>query len=493
MVFKSLQTRIFIGYLIISYGLFFFSFFILFHLEKKSLKAQAIENSMTLNEVYAGEISRQIQKKIEKLKRISETQLHIVDRKEIMRQLIGLLNDPHYGFLTNFYVEEGGDVHHATGRKSNASNRDYFLEMVDEMPDYIISKPIIGKTSKQAVFVIGVPIVIDGKFAGMIAGSTALNNLSRVINEKKMPLNSYAWITDRDGLIVAHPDPDVRMTTNLEKNEKYVSLEGKTIWGEMRGKSEGFIQYFDNSNNEVKVLTFFEIDYANGWKLGITTLARDINAPIKKFQQVIWIIAVVTFIIMGVLNYWISRILIRPIRELTDAVSVSDKGYVRMLNMKVTDDEVGVLILSYNKMSEAIRLYTDNLEDIVKKRTEELRVLNDKLENKNIKLFQSNEELKKENLRRKNEEKQKEQKIKELRDAITEIKTLKGLIPICANCKKIRDDKGYWNILESYIQKHSNASFSHGMCPECSDKLYGEEDWYIEMKNTNGQKNLVKD
>ncbi len=483
MVFKSLQKRIFIGYLIITYGLFFFSFSILFHLEKNSLMAQAIENSMTLNEIYAREISRKIQKKVEKLKRISETQQHILDRKEIMRQLNGLLNDPHYGFLTNFYVEEDGDVHHATGKKSNASNRDYFLEMVDEIPDYIISKPIIGKTSKQPVFVIGVPIVVDGKFAGMIAGSTALNSLSRIINEKKMPLNSYAWVTDRDGWIVAHPDPDVRMTTNLEKNEKYVSLEGKSIWGEMRGKSEGSIQYFDHSNKEEKILTFFEIDYAKGWKLGITTLARDINAPIENFQRVIWMIAVVTFIIMGVLNYWISKILVRPIRELTDAVSVSDKGYVKRLNMEVTDDEIGVLILSYNKMAETIKLYTNNLEDMVKERTEELKVLNNQLEKQNIKLFQSNEELRKENVRRKNEKKQKEQKIKEIQDAITEIKTLKGLIPICANCKKIRDDKGYWNILESYIQKHSDASFSHGMCPECSDKLYGEEVWYIAMKN----------
>ncbi len=63
-----------------------------------------------------------------------------------------------------------------------------------------------------------------------------------------------------------------------------------------------------------------------------------------------------------------------------------------------------------------------------------------------------------------------------------EIKILSGLVPICSSCKKIRDDKGYWNFLESYIEKHSEASFSHGMCPDCSEKLYGDEDWYIEMK-----------
>ncbi|WP_080806773.1 response regulator [Desulfamplus magnetovallimortis] len=73
----------------------------------------------------------------------------------------------------------------------------------------------------------------------------------------------------------------------------------------------------------------------------------------------------------------------------------------------------------------------------------------------------------------------------ELKNALAEIKVLKGILPICSQCKKIRDDKGYWNILEAYIQKHSNASFTHGICTECSDKLYGDEDWYIDMKKNN--------
>jgi PAS domain S-box-containing protein len=80
-------------------------------------------------------------------------------------------------------------------------------------------------------------------------------------------------------------------------------------------------------------------------------------------------------------------------------------------------------------------------------------------------------------------EEQRDKSILELKKALIEVKKLSGLLPICSHCKKIRDDKGYWNILESYIQKHSDASFSHGMCPECSDELYGKEDWYIEMKN----------
>ena len=64
--------------------------------------------------------------------------------------------------------------------------------------------------------------------------------------------------------------------------------------------------------------------------------------------------------------------------------------------------------------------------------------------------------------------------IRELQAALAEIKTLRGFIPICANCKNIRDDKGYWNRIEKYIQDHTEAQFSHSICPDCMKTLYPE-------------------
>lgn len=60
----------------------------------------------------------------------------------------------------------------------------------------------------------------------------------------------------------------------------------------------------------------------------------------------------------------------------------------------------------------------------------------------------------------------------ELQASLANVKTLRGLIPICCLCKKIRDDKGYWNQIESYIRDHSEVDFSHGLCPDCAKKLY---------------------
>lgn len=73
---------------------------------------------------------------------------------------------------------------------------------------------------------------------------------------------------------------------------------------------------------------------------------------------------------------------------------------------------------------------------------------------------------------RKRAEEERNRLLDEKEKAMSEVKVLSGLLPICAWCKKIRDDKGYWNQIESYINSHSEAEFSHSICPDCAEKLY---------------------
>ena len=84
---------------------------------------------------------------------------------------------------------------------------------------------------------------------------------------------------------------------------------------------------------------------------------------------------------------------------------------------------------------------------------------------------------------RKHAEEQRDRLIVELQKTLAEVKTLSGLLPICMHCKKIRDDKGYWNQIESYIQDHLEAKFSHSLCQECAEKYYPDMDLYDEDEN----------
>lgn len=92
--------------------------------------------------------------------------------------------------------------------------------------------------------------------------------------------------------------------------------------------------------------------------------------------------------------------------------------------------------------------------------------------------YRWNRKLEKEIADRKQAEQEKENLIGELTSALEEIKTLRGILPICSKCKNIRDDKGYWTRIETYISNHSEADFSHSICPDCLKELYGDEDWF---------------
>ncbi len=69
---------------------------------------------------------------------------------------------------------------------------------------------------------------------------------------------------------------------------------------------------------------------------------------------------------------------------------------------------------------------------------------------------------------------ERERLIGELQGALAKVKLLSGFLPICASCKKIRDDRGYWQQVEEYIRDHSEAEFTHGICPECAKKIYSK-------------------
>ena len=107
---------------------------------------------------------------------------------------------------------------------------------------------------------------------------------------------------------------------------------------------------------------------------------------------------------------------------------------------------------------EQIQKAYAELEERVLERTAALARVNDEL-NKDIEL-------------RKKMAEEREELVKKMMAALAEVKTLSGLLPMCSRCKSIRDDRGYWKRIEAYISEHSDAQFSHGLCPKCASDLY---------------------
>jgi hypothetical protein len=139
-----------------------------------------------------------------------------------------------------------------------------------------------------------------------------------------------------------------------------------------------------------------------------------------------------------------ARMTFRPIR-------IMRERFVLLLLEDLTHEKIQL------RENEILR---GELEKRVEQRTAELR--------------KTNENLTREVVERKRAEQERERVVVELQQALAQVKKLSGFLPICASCKKIRDDKGYWRQIEQYITEHSEALFSHSLCPECAKKLYPE-------------------
>lgn len=143
----------------------------------------------------------------------------------------------------------------------------------------------------------------------------------------------------------------------------------------------------------------------------------------------------------------------------TYSIWVSEINGIAWLALFVT---VSTLISSLNetrkRAEEKLRLANQELENRVAERTAELTLRNNELQSEiaeRKRIAEANETL-----------------INNLQQALTGIKALSGMLPVCSRCKKIRDSKGFWNEFDSYVREHSEVAFSQSLCPECAKALY---------------------
>jgi len=187
-----------------------------------------------------------------------------------------------------------------------------------------------------------------------------------------------------------------------------------------------------------------------------------------RYMAIAGIIFIVCIVIIMGLSFLFQNIISKPILLLLQAVEkiTREKDYSVRVEKKY-GDEVGTLIDGFNEMIHEIQYRDLHLEKQVEQRTAELQAVNTSL----------TEEMHERSL----VELERGKLIVELTTALSDVKTLSGLLPICCACKKIRDDKGYWRQIETYLQEHSNAAFSHGICPVCAKELY--PDYYNDELN----------
>ena len=203
-----------------------------------------------------------------------------------------------------------------------------------------------------------------------------------------------------------------------------------------------------------------------GETVSAVSIRIPVDIPFAEAGRVTWQLSggmLIILLVVFVCHYMINKLAvtnpIEKIRRKAELISESeirvgeevDHGFSR---------ELDGLAHSFNRMSKRLRDHINSIEDVIKKRTSELSKTNEDL----------NREI---DLRRKSES-EKEKLIENLETALHEIKTLRGILPICSYCKRIQNDEGKWEQVGDYIHKHSEADMSHGICPECMKERFPE-------------------
>ena len=326
-----------------------------------------------------------------------------------------------------FMADRNGIVLSSTipANSLNVRHRKYFRDAMATR-NFSTSEYLVAHMSKSPVFPLSYPILDGkGKVKGVIALSLDLKRYDFIISETNLPVGSELSLTDYRGIRLYH----------YPKGDAYMGQpDRKEMMRHMSGHSdEG--RFEETGTDGVKRFYAFKRFRLSKdsppylyMRLGIPEDQALAEARSVTMRNLILLTFVFT---LALLSAWFlgSYLITGPISRLTLLTNRFRQGDRDLrIDTSPINGEIGNLTKSFHEMVLVI----------------------------------------------KHREQERDRMIAELQRALSDVKRLSGLLPICASCKKIRDDRGYWNQLESYIGNHSEAQFSHGLCPECTKKLYPE-------------------
>ncbi|MFO7749044.1 MAG: HAMP domain-containing protein, partial [Desulfobacteraceae bacterium] len=252
-----------------------------------------------------------------------------------------------------------------------------------------------------------------------------------------LPDSSHLFIMDGSGNLVfcsTRTDPDVMASAWGPAAKKIRSAPADAAAPEYSGRTE-----------EAGIQTVYVARQFSPWNWVIFFAMEDqvvLGAARQIRNATIGIAGICSILSIAMVLIVFNKFFVTPVRIISNGASAIAEGrHVKQIDVN-SQDELGDLARNMETMSQAIQQHQDEIK-------------------------KSHDEL----------ETRVKERTMELETALSNIKTLKGLLPICMHCKKIRDDKGYWKQMEAYIQKNSEAEFSHSICKECEQKYYPDIDF----------------
>lgn len=359
----------------------------------------------------------------------------------------------------NYYYDDGSEKYDDSKLvytlKPDVADDAWYFATIRDVAEYALNVNYDRALDTRKVWINAVMRTKDGVPLGIVGTGLDLTGFLNEFIDRSEP-GVQNIILDRRMAIQAHPDRGLIDLQSVAKVQgEHSTIERILLF------PEDIAHFYDaaerlragSSSESVAVRIdgkrhIAGISYVENLDWYIVSLL-DINTVISKhiFVPVFIMVTVIILLLVGVLLWITNKMIITPISAITVAAQEVSRGvYSGFMLPDQRKDEIGVLARTFNRMSENIRDNTEFLEGRVAERTAELN--------------EANREL--------------NEHARQLEEALARVRTLQGMLPICSHCKKVRDDKGYWEKIEHYIYQQTGTEFSHGICPECAHKLYPE-------------------
>jgi len=285
--------------------------------------------------------------------------------------------NPDYEML--FFADAQGRFITTTGAMGDVSDRRYVKAIMEEGRAEFISEPVISRASGEYVFVVAAAVKNDeGRPIGLIGATVLLNTLSEIAGSITIGGNGFGWVADHNALVIAHPDPKMRMHLNLLRASER-GFKGVEEIGRMVTEGRSGLRAFERPDGSQVVTIFNPIPNTPGWAIGVSLYETELMGRAYHLMRNIILLMVGILLAVLLMVGFISGRIAKPVLDLKKGVEVVASGNLdHVLDIR-TGDEIEALSGAFNQMTGDLKEYIRNLQQVTadKERVEgELRVAN---------------------------------------------------------------------------------------------------------------------
>lgn len=313
----------------------------------KQITVQGVETSMMQNTLDAGEQVAQWMdmRKTEVSTWAASPTAQSGNKEAIVAYLAAeVKRNPVYG--RSFVTYPNGDSYHSTGAFSNIIERDYFKEAMTSQK-VVVTDPVVSKVDGSTMVVIVAPVIKDGQTIALIGGSVKVEQLAAMVGKIKIGQTGYAYVMQQDGLVIFHPNEEVRMKKNYRQDD---SLDPKlrSACDKMAQQGNGKLEL--TKDGKVQYMTYAPVPNSH-WSLAMVVPVAEVTEPLRGLTWVCTLASLLILAMTAAAVYLLVGRFTAPLQWLQQAVGRMADGDLSIVKLDIaSQDEVGVLARAFETM-----------------------------------------------------------------------------------------------------------------------------------------------